>query len=142
MQSVCSRDRRKSYQFRSVSPSGPKQSDGLPPIEQDRLEISSHPQYDNYVPVNLIISYMYYSYSHERYSSAGLEGATGFRPRGSVQRSTFHAGQTRERVRPLHQRNGGITDDSGALSTHRSSLFSKLTSKFTRKYKSFIHICS
>jgi MAP/microtubule affinity-regulating kinase len=40
------KDRRKSYQHTSASPSEPKQSDSLPPIEQDRLEIPSHSQYN------------------------------------------------------------------------------------------------
>ena len=57
-------------------------------------------------------------------------------PRGTVNRSTFHSGQTRERRQPsAFNGPGGVpltTQDSSAMS--RQSFFSKLSSKFSKRF--------
>lgn len=57
-------------------------------------------------------------------------------PRGTGNRSTFHSGQTRERRQPLSFNGpGGVplqTQDTSGLS--RQSFFSKLSSKFSKRY--------
>ncbi|XP_054154511.1 serine/threonine-protein kinase MARK1-like isoform X1 [Oppia nitens] len=55
-------------------------------------------------------------------------------PRGTVNRSTFHSGQTRERPRPSFNGPGGAplqTVDTSGIS--RQSFFSKLSSKFSKR---------
>ena len=56
-------------------------------------------------------------------------------PRGSANRSTFHSGQTRER-RPLNGPGGAPlqTQDTSSVNQTRSSFFSKLSSKFSKRY--------
>ena len=56
-------------------------------------------------------------------------------PRGTVNRSTFHSGQTRERRQPAFNGPGAAplqTQDTSGMS--RQSFFSKLSSKFSKRY--------
>lgn len=57
-------------------------------------------------------------------------------PRGSANRSTFHSGQTRERRQPFNGPGGAPlqTQDTSSVSQTRPSFFSKLSSKFSKRY--------
>eukprot|EP00118_Oscarella_pearsei_P013384 m.106634 g.106634 ORF g.106634 m.106634 type:complete len:691 (+) comp37263_c0_seq3:2183-4255(+) len=70
-----------------------------------------------------------------RHSTAGIS-ALSFKARNSAIRSTFHGGQTRDKMK-LFQPNGGVASDTstmtpGSSQGHRS-FFSKLSSKFSKK---------
>lgn len=59
--------------------------------------------------------------------------------RNTANRSTFHGGQTRERRQPLSMAYGGgveplITQDTTSMPQSRQSFFSKLSSKFSKRY--------
>ena len=90
--------------------------------------------------IKLLISFINISISFSSSSkpSALSPLAAGNRafPRGSANRSTFHSGQTRERRSPFNGATGNAllaSQDTSSVSAQRSSFFSKLSSKFSKR---------
>lgn len=87
---------------------------------------------------------LFFSSSKPGLSMLQTPGSRAF-PRGSQNRSTFHSGQTRERRQPPFNGSGGAplqTQDTSSVSQTRPSFFSKLSSKFSKRYYFSPHFSS
>lgn len=77
------------------------------------------------------ILYLLYICSSSKNALTPIQNINRAFPRGTVNRSTFHSGQTRERWPPFVQPLNATQDTSNM---NRQSFFSKLSSKFSKRY--------